>query len=162
MRVLSLSLALNWVLLQSMLGHPHNVSSGTATWIEDTQSLEVALQVSVEDLETVLIEQLKLDGKPGIAEKELRKYVETHLRVQRKDKTRVKSKWIGYEVDDAIAWIYVEFSFGKPSMKDCTLINTLLIDAFDQQTNLINVTRGKQRKTLLFRKRHRERLLPGW
>lgn len=157
-------LLVTWLFMQFLQGHPHNVSSGTAQWIEETQSLEVALQVSVEDLEEILIKQLKreltLDGKS--AEKELKTYVESHVKAHHADKTTVKSKWIGYEVDDATAWIYIEFSFGKPTMKGCTLTNSILIDTFEHQTNLLNVTRGKKRKTLKFRKRQQECGLPSW
>ena len=147
--------------------HPHNVSIGTAQWIDDTQSFEVSIKLSVEDLEEVLIQQTKrkdmtLDGKSKADEALVKTYTLTHLNITKPDGSMVPAKWIGYEVDDATAWLYIEFLLGTPTMKGHVLRNNLLIDAYEQQINMINLTKGKQRKTLKFRKRDRTQKLPNW
>lgn len=147
--------------------HPHNVSIGTAQWIDDTQSFEVSIKLSVEDLEEVLIQQTKqkdltLDGKSKTDEALVKTYALTHLSIKKPDGTLVPAKWIGYEVDDATAWLYVEFPLGTPALKGHVLRNTLFIDAFEQQVNMINLAKGKQRKTLKFRKRNHTQKLPNW
>ncbi|NCF85441.1 MAG: hypothetical protein GWQ08_07895 [Verrucomicrobiaceae bacterium] len=147
--------------------HPHNVSIGTAEWIEETHSFEVSIKLSVEDLEEILIKQTKqkdliLDGKSKPAEALVKTYVLAHLSITKPDGTMVPAKWIGYEIDDATAWLYIEFPLGTPKLKGHVLQNNLLIDAFEQQVNMINVTKGKRRKTLKFRKRDRTQKLPIW
>ena len=147
--------------------HPHNVSIGTAEWIDETRSFEVSIKLSVEDLEEILIKQTKqkdliLDGKSKPAEALVKTYVLSHLSIKKPDDTMVPAKWIGYEVDDATAWLYIEFSLGTPTLKGHVFKNNLLIDAFEQQVNMINLTKGKKRKTLKFRKRGRTQKLPNW
>lgn len=147
--------------------HPHNVSIGTAEWIDDTQSFEVSISLSVEDLEEVLIKQEKLkdlilDGKSKSAEALVKTYALSHLSIKKPDGTTVPATWIGYEVEDATAWLYIEFSLGTPVFKGHVFRNNLLIDVFEQQVNMINLTKGKKRKTLKFRKRNRTQKLPNW
>lgn len=155
------------MLTSNVTAHPHNVSAGTAAWIEETQSLEVEIKLSVEDLEEILAEQLKdkhlvLDGKSKKANKAVEAYVMSQVAIAGPDKKLVPAKWIGYEVDDATAWLYIEFTIGQTNMKGHVMQNTLLIDPFEEQVNFVNVTRGKKRKTLKFRKRNRTQKLPSW
>lgn len=155
------------VLAQSVLAHPHNVSSGTAEWIAETQSLEVAIKLSVEDLEEILIEKLKIkdlliDGKSKKPDKAVEAYAMAQVTITTPDKKLVPAKWIGYEVEDATAWLYIEFTFGQTSMKGHVMQNTLFIDNFEEQVNFVNVTKGKKRKTLKFRRRNRTQKLPSW
>ncbi len=147
-------------------GHPHHVSVGMADWIEETQSIEMALNVSVIDLEEVLSKRqkraLELDGKSKEIEKVLQKYFLSCFRIERADKVAIVPKWIGYEIEDDAAWIYLEIPFGRPSMKGCKIYHGVLIQEFEEQVNLLHVKRGKQRKTLKFRKRDPWQKLPAW
>lgn len=153
-------------LIPNAAAHPHCVSIGSADWIDETQSLEVALQVSAEDLEEWLSKKgaagLVIDGKSEKAEVALKAYIQSKLQILDAENVPVPSNWIGYEVEEASAWVYLEFSFPSGTMKGCKMYHGVLIDAFDEQVNLLNIKHGKRRKTLKFRKRDPWKKMPGW
>ena len=128
--------------------------------------VEVAIKVSAEDLEHWLSTQQKsflvIDGKSREAELALKRYIRGKFQILDEHGEQVPSKWIGYEVEEASAWIYMEFVFASGSMKGCKMYHGVLIDAFDEQVNLLNVKCAKRRKTVKFRKRDPWQKLPSW
>lgn len=149
----------------TVVAHPHYVSTGTGHWISETQTLELALKVSAEDLEAILTKAAKrevyLEEKQASDQKALRQYILSNLSITRADKTRVPAKWIGYEIEEADAWIYVEFPIKRASMEGCEMRHHILIDTFAQQVNMVNLMIGKKRKTLRFRKRRSTVAMPA-
>ena len=156
-----------WVaMLTAALAHPHNSSIGTADWIADSKSLEVALKVSIDDLEDLLSTDKKevrlgnANDKP--AENALKAYILQHVAIGTTKGQTVPVEWIGYEVEESDTWIYLQFTFPTATMKDCRLTNTILVAENDQQVNFINVKKGKRHKTLKFNKRRTRLKLPSF
>lgn len=144
--------------------HPHHASIGTASWIEASQSFEVELRLSVVDLEEVLTKRagraVELDATASEVASALEAYVASGFYVRAKSGTIVKPKWIGFEIEEPFAWVYVELPLGALPREDCKLRHALLVAEYAEQVNLLNVRQGKKRQTLKFRRRREELALP--
>lgn len=161
------ALVLLWLMGAMALAHPHHVSTGTADWIAETQSFEVALNVSAIDLEEVLTKRLKRtanldDSTDKAMVAELKRYVTSKIALKGPAESVIEPTWIGYEIEEEAAWIYVELKLGKSSWKGIEFQNALLIGAYPEQVNLINVRRGTKKRTLKYRQRRLEQSLPAW
>jgi len=60
-------------------------------------------------------------------------------------------RFLGFEPQNDAIWVYLEV----PTTQDLSgvfLENSLLVESFDDQTNLIQVAKGEQKKSFLFQK----------
>lgn len=136
--------------------HPYHVTSAEA-WVRDGK-LEVALQVSPEDLQEALRRSTgkKVDIDGDIAAP-IQAYLRKHFTVRGPDGV-VPMTWVGSQVELEAAWLYFEFEMtGSP--KDHTIFSGVFFDIAPAQVNRVLVRRGTSTRTLRFRPGDRARRL---
>ncbi|HIF31466.1 MAG TPA: hypothetical protein EYQ75_07320 [Planctomycetaceae bacterium] len=161
----------------SALAHPAHSTYAEAEWNRESQRIEVAYQLRSYDLEQALG---AFYGRPFDLEKtdELDKaltgYFSKHffLEWESSDKdskeqgavpaqqpmNRSVIHWIGSEFNAKVAWVYFELEIdGTPDGKK--MVNLVLLDLLEQQTNVVELGIGHRHLTLQFDEENPERLV---
>ena len=119
------------------------------------QSWEISIRLFQDDLEQTLSSNLgkKFRMVPGdaAAEKALDAYVRKHVRFHAGKQITTPYRWLGTEQQQEAIWVYLEI----PTTSDLAgsyLENSLFLDEFDDQTNLVSWSFQGQKKSYLFRK----------
>ena len=60
----------------------------------------------------------------------------------------MEAKYLGRETEGEVTWCYSEIG-DVPSISTVTVINTLLIEMFEDQTNMIHIKTNDQKKSML-------------
>jgi hypothetical protein len=124
-------------------------------------SFEVTVGVFSDDFELALQkfsdkEDLKITDAESNAV--IRNYFRKHLAFV-KDKHVVFGEYLGKEIETDVTWIYIEVSEAK-KLKGFNLLNTIFLEVFDDQTNVVNFIDGENRQTLLFNKKDKLKANP--
>jgi hypothetical protein len=167
------------------LGHPAHSTYAEAEWNSESRRIEVAYQLRSYDLEQALQD---FCGRPVDLEKteQLDKllaeyfskyfYVEWESSVAATGERSVKNfstpagpsseqplnhsviHWIGNEFNAKITWVYFELEIdGTPDGK--RLVNRVLLDILDRQTNVVELGIGHRQLTLQFDDQNSRRLI---
>jgi len=135
-----------WVL------HPFYVSITTVDFNEGAQRLEISCRIFYDDLETALraeggvasvdlIRPADRKVTDSLVARYLRRYVALSV-----DGRRQPLHYLGYEIEDDVAWCYLEAT-GVPAVKRLTLDNRVLFAQFDKQSHIIHATAYGERKS---------------
>ena len=132
-------------------GHDFHLSKCDINFSEEENTLQIGIHLFIDDLEEVLRlgghENLNLctDKEVPDAENIVFSYLNSHVRVMNDDIEK-KVDWIGKEISDDLAgiWCYLEISEVKPESK-LMVENTLLLELFDDQRNIVKVTSDHKR-----------------
>lgn len=134
--------------------HPFYVSVCQIDHNPDTDALEVSFRIFMDDLEQALetmgTDRLRL-GTEREAEKAdlyISRYLARHVEIEINGR-RVNAAFLGKEVDSDAIWCYLEVE-NIPVLETMTMTNTLLLETFEDQVNLVHVNAGGQKKSLLF------------
>lgn len=148
-------------LYHSVESHPIHISVVQLDYNAKTRSVELAIKIFADDLEAVINKQqnvvLRL-GTPrelSTASALIFEYVVRHLKVGINGKSPSALQLVGKELEEEAVWVYVEIPNAAPSVsaiKTLTLANTILMDYYDDQSNLLNASVGELRRSALFRK----------
>ncbi|GAB3268351.1 hypothetical protein GCM10027347_37760 [Larkinella harenae] len=125
------------------------------------KTFEVSLRIFTDDLEEALAKEnnnqrVRLSDKDNndpLVERYIRKHFGLITNRQRKP-----FRYLGKEQEMDATWIYVEVPFGEP-VQGSILHQSVLLDLFDDQVNLVNVSYLSERKTVLFRKNNTQQVL---
>ncbi|MFD2034347.1 DUF6702 family protein [Belliella marina] len=146
------TLILGWKVLM----HPFYISLTDIRYNDASNTIEVAQKIFWDDLERGLGETFKTkvdflnpSSQEHLAEM-LRKYVTQHNVIMVNGKT-IKLSYVGYEIEEDAAWIYLE-GFDVDFPKTVNIRNTILIEQFDDQQNIVNFYIGKKPKSLILHK----------
>ncbi len=121
---------------------------------EKTQSLQVISRVFTDDFENVL--KMRFDPGIRLGQKvetpgvniHINKYLEQRFAVE-VDGKPLKAKFLGKEYENDMILFYIEIPNVK-EMKKIKVKNTLLLDMFEEQKNLIHVEyKGKTKSLIL-------------
>ena len=118
------------------------------------KSWEIAIKLFQDDLETSLTTYSKRNFKileDKESEKVLETYVRKHFGFSVNKNLQTPYRFLGFEPQNDAIWVYLEV----PTTQDLSgvfLENSLLVESFDDQTNLIQVAKGEQKKSFLFQK----------
>ncbi len=135
--------------------HEFHISKCSIEYNEKESALQLTLHIFIDDLE----EALRLQGADKLfictekesekAEAYIYKYLQQKLKISLDDKA-VSYTFVGKEVsEDLVAvWCYLEVENIKPFTKLYVKNNTLL-EAFDDQKNIISIKGPKNRKGYL-------------
>jgi len=121
----------------------HNTAAGT---------LEITHRIFIDDLEAAIEQQYHIKSYlasnkeiPG-AEKYIRAYVEQKF-ILYVDGKPVKLQIIGTEYETDAVWVYVEAS-QVPQAKNFRVVNKILLDLYEDQTNIVSFKANSQKKSL--------------
>lgn len=150
--------ALFFLLILPLLGfvHPFYFSLTQIDHNPETQSLEITLKLFTTDIEQALeasgTGRLFLGEEKEVAEAD--RYIETYVRDHlelKVDGQLLEYKFLGKEVELDVVWCYVEV-LSVPELKQLEIKNTLLLEMFDEQQNVVQIKVGNQKKSALLRK----------
>jgi hypothetical protein len=142
--------------------HAIHVSKCEIQFNEAGSTLEVAAQIYLDDLQTVLAKNgfpdlhLCTDRESKIADSALSLYFEKNLQIQA-DSKLLKPTFIGKEPsDDAIAvWCYIEMKV-PPTFKQLNVKYDVLMELYDDQKNIVNLKVRDKKAYMLLHARHME------
>lgn len=151
-------------LLLPKVKHEFHSSLAEMNYNSTTASLEVSLRVFSDDFVlainekngTKFTEESILDPK---AEKFIRQYITRHLSIVSPEKEVKVGEFIGAEAELDATWLYIEFKNCK-NLAGHSIFNSILVDLFDDQTNIINVIYPSDRKSLIFTKSKKVQAFP--
>jgi hypothetical protein len=131
--------------------HKFYVGMTTIDISRDGQKLECSIKLFRDDLELALTEKTgeKVLFPLGVADpnyaKLINDYIKDHF-VLKAEET-VERTFIGAEIEEEIAWIFIEYK--KPSV-GFNLMNTCLMEVFEEQVNIVHLKQGDKVQSELF------------
>jgi hypothetical protein len=131
--------------------HPFHVTVVEINHNADDRNLEISCKIFTDDFEKVLVQNYKtrvdLINPPDrkATDKLVSDYINTHLQLVADGKP-VKLSYIGFERDGDAIYTYIEVP-NIPQVKNIAIVNKLMYDLFDDQTNLMHVIVGGERKS---------------
>lgn len=157
-KVLVLFTLVSFVLVQVWAGakpsHAFHTSLAQVTYDAKNKSFEIIIRLFIDDLESALQKEtgntsIKLDENDK-NDPLLEKYVQKHFGMFNKNSKRVAQKYIGKEFDVDVMWIYLEIPFSE-SLNGSLLHNSILLDEYNDQVNMVNIIYQGKKNTLLFK-----------
>ncbi len=140
-------------LLMSAYMHKFYVSKTTVVFNDRTRIFEVTSKFFTDDLEKALVnggdKALHLGQENESAEVDalIEKYVTEHLKIKINDES-IAMRYVGKEVDSDLTYCYFEF-FRTPQFITMKIDNTLLVDFFPEQQNIVDLTMNSSTKTII-------------
>lgn len=139
--------------------HDFHTSLTEIQYNSKEKSLEVSIRIFTDDLETALTkfnnnQKVFLNGTTDNTNPLIEKYIQQYFVILNPQKQKKPFTFIGKELEGDATWVYVEFqNCGDLQPNTYILQNTILLEIFDDQTNLVNFFYGKSKKTFLFNHR---------
>lgn len=162
LRIIALAILLCPLLISSGT-HKFYVSITKIEISEESQSLQIISKIFIDDIEDTL--QKRYDPDLSLdTEKEteahtrlLQKYVLQKFKVEI-DGVAYQPEYLGREYENDVVKCYLEIP-GIANMNQIEIENSILMDMFDEQQNIIHVKKGKTRKSLVLDKEHPKGML---
>ena len=147
-----LVLVLGFWLPVAAWAHEFHTSITDARYNPKNQTYELSVRVFAEDLEEALSRRhkptIRLDGSDRV-NKLMAEYLQTHLAISAVNGTRATQKFLGAQEEADAIWLYLEIAAGKMPAGQLWVQNALLVEVFDDQTNILNLeVAGKKRSVL--------------
>lgn len=143
-------------LLLFCVSHDFHVSTTYGEF--KTKQLQLTTKIFTNDLEAVL-EELNAQ-KMALGTPQENKAAQTFIAAYLKNNFSLdlngqvqKLKFIGFEVELDITYIYFEYNFSEVP-KEFTVKNTLLFNSFNDQSNLVNIKLNQNLKSAFFDEQH--------
>jgi len=140
--------------------HPFYVSVCQIDHNPQNQSLEITIKVFTDDLEKTLEETtderlfLGSDREPSVADSLIMEYLYEKLKI-RVNQQPAQMKYLGKEVEMQVTWCYIEVK-EVPGVREIEVINTIFLETYDTQTNLVNIRVGDKKKSMLLNQRKQQ------
>ena len=132
--------------------HKFYVSLATIEHNAAEQSLEITMRLFADDLEQAVARETGkplTHGQPGF-EAAVLAVVQRAFTVRQADGRPVTLTWVGLENKVDVTWVYVEAP-KVPSTAGLTLRDTIFMDLFPDQVNMVHVKDARGRRALDFR-----------
>ena len=130
------------------IAHPFHVSVCSIHYAAEEQTLQITQKIFADDLEEALNATAKASGRnaridvlnppdPAAMETIIDNYLEEHLHITVNDQP-VEPTFLGYEREELALWCYLEVS-GVTGIQNLSVQSSILVDAFDDQTNIVHI-----------------------
>ncbi|MBA2647245.1 MAG: hypothetical protein H0U81_10635 [Pyrinomonadaceae bacterium] len=133
--------------------HKFYTSFAQIEYNDERETVEVALRVFGDDMETVLTRRhgkaIRI-GKTEDAAKVIFAYVADSFQLQNRDGAAKKFEWVGMETKGDVAWLYFETKMPE-GLTGATLRNRILLDFSDEQVNIVHLRHSGQKADLVFK-----------
>ena len=143
--------------------HKYYVALTEVTFKEESQSVQMIMNVFMDDIETAINSDYKVDLQLT-TQKELKdtdayfyKYLKEHFKTTINNK-QVSYNFIGKEYDGDIVYFYLEIE-NITEINTIEILNTVLLKHFPEQQNLVKASIKKERKSLFLDKKNDKGLL---
>lgn len=143
--------------------HKYYLSLTQIEYNAKNKSLEIIINVFVDDIETALNNiynkkfELDTKGEPKDSDDYFFKYLQNNVRLKVNDKP-VSFNYIGKEYDGEIVFFYIEVK-GVNSVHKIDVNNTILIEHFPDQQNLVKSKVNKKHKSLMLTKKEQSGII---
>lgn len=144
------------IYLFSGLLHPIHVSVCDMEFDQKDQEIKMTMRIFIDDLEKELRaetgeERMDVLNPPEkySTDSLFSTYLTKHLTVKINGKP-VSYHYLGHEVEDASVYCYMLIR-QTPSLKTVQVFNDILMDAFDDQVNLVHVEVEEETHTMMFK-----------
>jgi hypothetical protein len=142
-------------LLAAHTRHDFHTSVTRMDFNPTEKSFEISIRVFTDDLERALSDDNK-GQKFTLTDQDkndaaVERYIRKHFALISPQNLKKPYAYIGKEREADATWIYVEIPFKEP-LSGFSLQNDVLLDTFDDQTNLVNIKYLAQRKSYIFKK----------
>lgn len=133
--------------------HKFYVSVTQIEYIEEQKSLQIISRIFIDDFEDVLQDRydtslnLSVDNPDDKVDEYIKKYVQQKMVITINGE-QVVSKFIGKEYDNDLMLCYLEVE-NVESLETIEVTNSILMDVFEEQQNIVHVKKGEQRKSLM-------------
>jgi hypothetical protein len=157
------SLLLLCCLFTSFTTHKFYVSTTNLEYVPEEKSVQIITKIFIDDVENAIKErygvETSLDTKKETkADREfLKKYILQKLQVKVNGKEEDMS-YLGVEYDIDIVKAYIEIN-GVRNLKSLEIENTVLMDMFEEQQNIIHIKTPKMRRSIILEKENPKGLL---
>ena len=142
--------------------HDFHVTHTTFHYNDESKSMEITIKVAIEDLEksienksTKKLDDLSNNQENINSEKLILEYFRNNLTFSLLDNTK-EFKWVGKETSNNLHDIYLYFeipNFDKnENIESITIKNTLFLDLYDYQTNIVLIELPEKKYNLTFNK----------
>jgi hypothetical protein len=117
------------------------------------KAFEISLRVFTDDLEKTISENNQ--NKKFVIENTdkndpfIEQYVRKHFVVTTPKNQKLIYQYVGKEKEGDATWIYLEMPVNEP-IKGSKIQNSVLMDIFDNQTNIVNIFINNEKKSYLF------------
>ena len=133
--------------------HDFHTSLTEMRYNAKSKTFEISLRVFTDDLQKVL--SASNQNKKFLVENNdkndsfVEMYVNKHFVVINPKNQKLIINYIGKEKEGEATWIYLEMPVNEP-IKGSKIQNDVLVDMFDDQTNIVNVFVNNEKKSYLF------------
>tara|TARA_B100000886_G_scaffold284695_1_gene209058 strand:- start:858 stop:1385 length:528 start_codon:yes stop_codon:yes gene_type:complete len=142
--------------------HDFHVTHTTFHYNDESKSMEITIKVAIEDLEksienksTKKLDDLSNNQENINSEKLILEYFRNNLTFSLIENTK-EYKWVGIETSNNLHDIYLYFeipNFDKnENIESITIKNTLFLDLYDYQTNIVLIELPERNYNLTFNK----------
>lgn len=118
------------------------------------KTFEISVRVFTDDLEKALSQETNAPvhlNKDGKSDAIIENYVRAHFAYMTLQKLAKPIQYVGHEVEVDANWIYLEMPYAE-SFRGGLLKQSMLMETFDDQVNMVNIRYLGQKKTLVYRK----------
>ena len=128
--------------------HPFHVSVCSINHAPQEQTLQVTQKIFADDLEEALNATAQASGQtttidvlnppdPEALETIIHDYLQEHLQITVNGQ-QVQPNFLGYEREELALWCYLEVE-DIADIRSITVRSSILVDAFDDQTNIVHI-----------------------
>ena len=133
--------------------HAFHTSIAEMRYNPKQKSFEISLRVFTDDLEKTL--SANNQNKKFVIENAdkndpfIEQYVRKHFVITTPKNQKLIYQYVGKEKEGDATWIYFEMPVNE-TIKGSKIQNTVLMDSFDDQTNIVNIFVNNEKKSYLF------------
>ena len=134
--------------------HPFYISVCQIDYNSDADTLEMSFRIFIDDLELALESmgtgrlRLGTEQEAEKADEYIGRYLDRHIELE-VNGLPVEAAFLGKEVDTDAIWCYLEI-VDVTVLDSLSIKNTLLLETFEDQVNLVHVKANDQKKSLVF------------
>lgn len=134
--------------------HPFHTSLAELHFNPRSNAWELSIRLFTDDLEAGLSnhykKNLKLDND-NQGDAYIPDYIAKHFGFREGDKLVHPFQYLGYQVETEVTWVYAEWPNGG-NLTGKKLENTLLLELFDNQMNIVHLENQGKKSSMIFKK----------
>lgn len=133
------------------IAHPFYVSITSVDFNPSKKRVEVSCRLFYDDLEVALKNQLgqHIDvihpKNKAAADSAISKYIRQNFKINVNNQPR-NLRYVGYEIEEDVAWCYLEVS-DVPAISKLDIVNQLLFKDFKNQSNIMHIKVNNTKKS---------------
>jgi len=143
--------------------HKYYLSLTEINYNQTEKSLHITMRLFIDDLEKSLEANFNKKFKLGTPDENAKtnKYISYYLNnnfIVKVNNKNVKINFLGKEYENNVVYFYIEID-SVPKIKSISVQNTILMDEFDTQQNIIKLNMNNQKRTMILNRSNDKDLL---